>query len=191
MARTICFAAGIGVLVAWNWGRLEQPRPSFGSLALMVLLGIAPALLPSKRWRLAGAAAALFVAAPIALDVSRPYALGKALEPRRPRVPRFLRRARPVRRRGASADARRAAPRRLHLHCPRRARRRLAPAARGKRSSSSRAQAGPRRSSRARTTSREAHCSSSPRSRSSRGYDQGVGALRRRSSSAPGSSSLP
>ncbi len=77
MARTICFAAGIGVLVAWNWGRLEQPRPSFGPLALMVLLGLAPALLPSKRWRLAGALAALFVAAPIALEVARPYALGQ------------------------------------------------------------------------------------------------------------------
>jgi len=49
----------------------------FGPLALMVLLGIAPALLPSKRLRLAGAVAALFVAAPIALEVSRPYALGK------------------------------------------------------------------------------------------------------------------
>ena len=77
MARTICFATGLGALVAWNWGRLEQPRPSFGPLALMVLLGIAPALLPSKRLRLAGAVAALFVAAPIALEVSRPYALGK------------------------------------------------------------------------------------------------------------------
>jgi transglutaminase-like putative cysteine protease len=77
VARTICFAAGLGAVVAWNWGRLEQPRPSFGPLVLMVLLGIAPALLPSKRWRLAGALVALFVAAPIALDVSRPYALGK------------------------------------------------------------------------------------------------------------------
>jgi transglutaminase-like putative cysteine protease len=77
VARTICFAAALGALVAWNWGRLEQPRPSFGPLALMVLLGIAPSLLPSKRWRLAGALAALFVAAPIALEVSRPYALGR------------------------------------------------------------------------------------------------------------------
>ena len=77
MARTISFAAGLGALIAWNWGRLEQPRPSFGPLALMVLLGIAPSLLPSKRWRLAGALAALFVAAPIALDVSRPYGLGE------------------------------------------------------------------------------------------------------------------
>lgn len=77
MARTICFAAGLGALVAWNWGRLEQPRPGFGPLALMVLLAIAPSLSPSKRWRLAGALAALFVAAPIALEVSRPYALGR------------------------------------------------------------------------------------------------------------------
>jgi hypothetical protein len=77
VVRTISFAAGLGALVAWNWGRLEQPRPSFGPLALMVLLGIAPSLLPSKRWRLTGALAALFVAASIALDVSRPYALGE------------------------------------------------------------------------------------------------------------------
>jgi transglutaminase-like putative cysteine protease len=77
MVRTICFSAALGALVAWNWARLEQPRPSFGPLLLMVALGIAPALLPRKRWRLAGAAAALFVAAPIALEVSRPYAIGK------------------------------------------------------------------------------------------------------------------
>jgi transglutaminase-like putative cysteine protease len=77
VARTICFAVGLGALVAWNWGRLEQPRPSFGPLALMIALGIAPSLLPSKRWRLAGALAALFVAAPIALEVSRPYDLGR------------------------------------------------------------------------------------------------------------------
>jgi hypothetical protein len=77
VARTICFAAGLCVLVAWNWARLEQPRPSFGPLAVMILLAIAPALLPSKRWRFAGAAAAFFVAAPIALEVSRPYAIGK------------------------------------------------------------------------------------------------------------------
>jgi len=77
LAKTICFAAGLGALVAWNWGRLEQPRPGLGALALMILLGIVPALLPSRRWRLAGAAAALVVAAPIALEVSRPYAIGK------------------------------------------------------------------------------------------------------------------
>ena len=77
MVRTICFSAALGVLVAWNWARLEQPRPSVGPLLLMIALGIAPALLPSKRWRLAGAAVALFIAAPIALEVARPWALGK------------------------------------------------------------------------------------------------------------------
>jgi len=77
MARTILFAFGIGALVAWNWARLEQPRPAFGPLLLMVVLGVAPALLPSKRWRLIGAAAALAVAAPIALEVSRPWAIGR------------------------------------------------------------------------------------------------------------------
>ncbi|MEK6274032.1 MAG: transglutaminaseTgpA domain-containing protein [Actinomycetota bacterium] len=77
MARTICFAGALGALVAWNWARLEQPRPGFGTLALMVALGVAPALLPSKRWRWSAAVAALFVAAPIALEVSRPWAVGK------------------------------------------------------------------------------------------------------------------
>ncbi|MEP6910701.1 MAG: transglutaminase domain-containing protein [Actinomycetota bacterium] len=77
MGRTIAFSAAIGALLAWNWGRLEEPRPGVAGLGLMILLGIAPALLPSKRWRLAGAVAALAVAAPIALHVSRPYAIGK------------------------------------------------------------------------------------------------------------------
>lgn len=77
MARTIFFSAALGALVAWNWARLEEQRPSFGPLLLMIALGIAPALLPWKRWRLAAAAAALFVAAPIALEVSRPYAIGR------------------------------------------------------------------------------------------------------------------
>ncbi len=77
MVRTICFSAALGALVALNWARLEQPRPSVGPLLLMIALAIAPALLPRTRWRLAGAAAALFVAAPIALEVSRPYAIGK------------------------------------------------------------------------------------------------------------------
>ena len=44
----------------------------------MVLLGVAPALLPSLRLRLAGAGVALIAAWSIALDV-RPYALGKVL----------------------------------------------------------------------------------------------------------------
>ena len=31
MVRTICFSAALGILVAWNWARLEEPRPSFGA----------------------------------------------------------------------------------------------------------------------------------------------------------------
>ncbi len=77
MARTILFSAALGALVAWNWARLEHPRPEIGPLVLMIALGVAPALLPRKRLRLAGAVVALFVAAPIALEVSRPYAIGR------------------------------------------------------------------------------------------------------------------
>jgi transglutaminase-like putative cysteine protease len=88
MARTLVFSAGLGVLVAWNWGRLEQPRPSVGPLALMIALGIAPALLPPLRGRLVprglvllGASAiALVAAAAIALDVHRPYHFGRLLD---------------------------------------------------------------------------------------------------------------
>jgi transglutaminase-like putative cysteine protease len=85
MARTLVFSAGLGVLIAWNWARLEQPRPSVGPLMLMVALGIAPALLPSQRLRFrpqvallfAAEAAAVITAAAIALHVHRPYHLGR------------------------------------------------------------------------------------------------------------------
>src|SRR6266542_4946715 len=85
MARTLVFSAGLGALIAWNWARLEQPRPGVGPLMLMVALGIAPALLPGLRLRfrprvalLFGAeAAAVIAAAAFALDVHRPYHLGR------------------------------------------------------------------------------------------------------------------
>ena len=77
MAKTAAFSFLLGVLIAWNWGRLETNR-SAGSILLMVLLGIAPALLPSRRLRLAGAGVALIAAWSIALDV-RPHALGTVL----------------------------------------------------------------------------------------------------------------
>ena len=77
MAKTAAFSFLLGVLIAWNWGRLETNR-STGPILLMVLLGIAPALLPSRRLRLAGAGIALIAAWSIALDV-RPYALGTVL----------------------------------------------------------------------------------------------------------------
>jgi hypothetical protein len=85
MARTLLFSVGLGVLVAWNWGRLEDPRPSVGPLLLMIALGIAPALLPPLRWRfvpqvallLIAEAAAVMTAAAIALHVYQPYHLGR------------------------------------------------------------------------------------------------------------------
>ena len=88
MARTVLFSTGLGVLVAWNWGRLEQPRPSVGALALMIALGIAPALLPPLRGRLlprglvlvGASATALVAAASIALEVHRPYHIGRLLD---------------------------------------------------------------------------------------------------------------
>src|SRR5262245_6399221 len=77
VAKTAAFSLMLGLLIAWNWGRLETNR-SAGSIVLMVLLGVAPALLPSRRLRLAGAGVALIAAWSIALDV-RPYALGAVL----------------------------------------------------------------------------------------------------------------
>jgi hypothetical protein len=77
VAKTATFSLLLGLLIAWNWGRLETNRSS-GLIVLMVLLGVAPALLPTRRLRLAGAGLALVVAWSIALDV-RPYALGTAL----------------------------------------------------------------------------------------------------------------
>jgi protein-glutamine gamma-glutamyltransferase len=77
VAKTAAFSFLLGVLIAWNWGRLETNRSS-GQILLMVLLGVAPALLPSRRLRLAGGGVALIAAWSIALDV-RPYALGAVL----------------------------------------------------------------------------------------------------------------
>ena len=78
MVRTAGFSLALGLLIAWNWGRLERPHTGAAPLVLMVLLGVAPALLPTLRLRLAGAAAALLVASSIALD-TRPYDLGAIL----------------------------------------------------------------------------------------------------------------
>ena len=77
MAKTAAFSLCLGLLFVWNWARLEEPRASIGPMLLMVLLGTAPALLPSLRWRLGAAAVALLVAAMIALDVARPWSIGR------------------------------------------------------------------------------------------------------------------
>jgi transglutaminase-like putative cysteine protease len=77
VAKTATFSLLLGLLIAWNWGRLETNRSS-GPIVLMILLGVAPALLPTLRLRLAGTGLALIAAWSIALDV-RPYALGTVL----------------------------------------------------------------------------------------------------------------
>jgi len=85
MARTLVFSVGLGALVAWNWGRLEQPRPSLGPLLLMIALGITPALLLPLRSRFVPRVLLLFIAeaatvitaAAIALHVDRPYHFGR------------------------------------------------------------------------------------------------------------------
>jgi protein-glutamine gamma-glutamyltransferase len=77
MARTAGFSLCIGLLFAWNWSRLEDPRASIGPTLVMILLGTAPALLPTFRLRLGAAGAALLVAGAIALDVARPWSIGR------------------------------------------------------------------------------------------------------------------
>jgi protein-glutamine gamma-glutamyltransferase len=77
MARTAAFTFCLGLLFAWNWSRLEDPRAGFGAMLLMIVLGVVPALLPTIRWRLAAGGVALLVAAAIALDVSRPWSIDR------------------------------------------------------------------------------------------------------------------
>jgi transglutaminase-like putative cysteine protease len=77
VAKTALFSLLLGLLIAWNWGRLEDPSEG-AAVLLIVALGIAPALLPSRRWRLAGAAVALWAAASIALEAP-PWELGTIL----------------------------------------------------------------------------------------------------------------
>ena len=77
MARTAAFSFGIGLLFAWNWSRLEDPSTGVGPMLLMVVLGVLPALLPTFRWRIGGAAVALLVAGASAMDVDRPWSVGR------------------------------------------------------------------------------------------------------------------
>src|SRR5262245_28667904 len=74
MARTAAFSLALGALIAWNWGRLEEPHVNSGQFLLMVVLAVAPALLPEWRLRLGAGAVAFFLAAAYALD-ARPYEL--------------------------------------------------------------------------------------------------------------------
>ena len=77
MARTLVFSAGLGILFAWNWGRLEAPRPGVWPLALMIGLGIAVALAPTRPRRVGAGLVALVLAGSVALDVWRPDAIAR------------------------------------------------------------------------------------------------------------------
>lgn len=77
MAKTAVFSLALGLLIAWNWGRLESPS-SGGPLLVIVALAIAPALLPTRRWRWTGVGVALLAAASVAMKAP-PWALGKIL----------------------------------------------------------------------------------------------------------------
>jgi transglutaminase-like putative cysteine protease len=77
MARTAAFSFGVGLLFAWNWSRLEDPSAGIGPMLLMIVLGVVPALLPTFRWRIVGGSVALLLAGAGALDVARPWSIGR------------------------------------------------------------------------------------------------------------------
>jgi protein-glutamine gamma-glutamyltransferase len=78
MARSILVSLGAGAGVAMSWLRLEEPGES-GRLLLLLGLAVVPVLLPRRSWRLAGSAAALWLAAVLAFEVSF-FEPGRALE---------------------------------------------------------------------------------------------------------------
>jgi hypothetical protein len=69
VGRTIAVHSVPAVVLAACWVRLESPR-SGGDAVMLLLLALAPALLPTTRLRLAGAIVAALAAGGIALDVS-------------------------------------------------------------------------------------------------------------------------
>jgi protein-glutamine gamma-glutamyltransferase len=77
VAKTAVFSLALGLLVAWNWGRLESPS-SGAPVLLIVALAVGPALLPTRRWRWTGAGVALLVAASVAMKAP-PWKLGTIL----------------------------------------------------------------------------------------------------------------
>ena len=68
MPRTLVLAAVAGVLIAWNWLRIEH-GPSDAEGLLMVVLGLVPALAPGRRNRIAAGVVAFLVAAGVAFDL--------------------------------------------------------------------------------------------------------------------------
>jgi protein-glutamine gamma-glutamyltransferase len=66
--RTFALGAVAGLLIAWNWLRMEHDT-SDGEALLILLLAITPALVRAVRLRIAASAIAFLVAAGIAFDV--------------------------------------------------------------------------------------------------------------------------
>jgi transglutaminase-like putative cysteine protease len=66
--RTLALGAVAGVLIAWNWLRIEQ-GPSDAEGLLIVVLALAPAALTGLRNRIAAAVVAFLVAAGVAFDL--------------------------------------------------------------------------------------------------------------------------
>jgi transglutaminase-like putative cysteine protease len=69
MCRTIFVSLLAGVLLAFSWLRLEEPREG-ERLAFLLALAVVPALLPRRQWRLAASLPALVLAAAVAFDDS-------------------------------------------------------------------------------------------------------------------------
>jgi transglutaminase-like putative cysteine protease len=65
---TLALGAVAGVLIAWNWLRIEQ-GPSDAKGLLMVVLALAPAALPGLRNRIAASVVAFLVGAGVAFDL--------------------------------------------------------------------------------------------------------------------------
>jgi protein-glutamine gamma-glutamyltransferase len=51
-ARTLVLCAGPAALLAWTWLRLGRPHAGSGAAFWLIVLAVAPALLPRLRWRL-------------------------------------------------------------------------------------------------------------------------------------------
>ena len=49
MARTAALCAGPAALLAWSWLRLGQPQAGASTALWLIVLAVAPALLPRPR----------------------------------------------------------------------------------------------------------------------------------------------
>jgi transglutaminase-like putative cysteine protease len=69
MARTAALCAGPAALLAWSWLRLGQPHAGASRALWLIVLAVAPALLPRPRWRAVATVPAAVLALHSALGV--------------------------------------------------------------------------------------------------------------------------